>query len=88
MNFPNHNPYYQPIGGSLSGPDQFEQMKNMISKCDEVIAALMQQAEDEDKAENNPWESNDPQTKGKGKGGSTPFQKSVTSRTITKKQYT
>ncbi|MBW0553987.1 hypothetical protein O181_093702 [Austropuccinia psidii MF-1] len=49
-------------------------MKNVISERDEVIAALMQQAEDEDEAEHNPWESNDPQTKGKGKGQSTPFQ--------------
>ncbi|MBW0473679.1 hypothetical protein O181_013394 [Austropuccinia psidii MF-1] len=74
MNFPNHNSYDQPIGGSSSGPDQFEQMKNVISERDEVIAALMGKAEDEDKAKNNPWKSNDPQTKGKGKGQSTPFQ--------------
>ncbi|MBW0575202.1 hypothetical protein O181_114917 [Austropuccinia psidii MF-1] len=74
MNFPNHNAYDQPIGGSSSGPDQLEQMKNAISKRDEVIAALMQQAEDEDEAKHNPWDSNDPQAKGKGKGHSTPFQ--------------
>ncbi|MBW0560435.1 hypothetical protein O181_100150 [Austropuccinia psidii MF-1] len=74
MNFPNHNAYDQPIGGSSSGPNQFEQMKNVISKRDEVIAAFMHQAEDEDKAKNNPWESNETQTKGKGKGQSTPFQ--------------
>ncbi|MBW0508204.1 hypothetical protein O181_047919 [Austropuccinia psidii MF-1] len=36
MNFVNHNPYDQPIGGSSSGPDQFEQMKNAISGRDEL----------------------------------------------------
>ncbi|MBW0480009.1 hypothetical protein O181_019724 [Austropuccinia psidii MF-1] len=70
MNFPNHNAYDQPIGGSSSGPDQLEQMNHEVSKHDEVIDALMQQAEDKDEAKHNPWESNDPQTKGQ----STHFQ--------------
>ncbi|MBW0472086.1 hypothetical protein O181_011801 [Austropuccinia psidii MF-1] len=50
-------------------------MKNTISQCDEVIARLMQQPEDEAAAKNNPLalESNN-KTKDKGKGSCKSFQ--------------
>ncbi|MBW0553494.1 hypothetical protein O181_093209, partial [Austropuccinia psidii MF-1] len=70
MSFPNNNPYYQPIAGSSSGQDALEQMKNALSQCDQLVAQLMQKAEDEDEEQNNPCGSR----KNKGKGRSIPLQ--------------
>ncbi|MBW0541433.1 hypothetical protein O181_081148 [Austropuccinia psidii MF-1] len=68
MSFPNNNPYNQPIAGSSLGQDALEQMKNALSQRDQLIAQLMQQAEDEE--QNNPWGSSN----NKGKGRSIPLQ--------------
>ncbi|MBW0540371.1 hypothetical protein O181_080086 [Austropuccinia psidii MF-1] len=75
MSFPHNNSYHPPSKGSLLHLAKFEQMKNTISQHDEVIARLMQQAEDEAAAKNNPLasESNN-KTKDKGKGCRKSFQ--------------
>ncbi|MBW0547017.1 hypothetical protein O181_086732 [Austropuccinia psidii MF-1] len=52
MSFPNDN-NYRPIQGSSSHPNEYTEMQNAISQRDEIIAALMQQAEDA----NNPWDN-------------------------------
>ncbi|MBW0558430.1 hypothetical protein O181_098145, partial [Austropuccinia psidii MF-1] len=70
MSFPNNNPYNQPISGSSSGQDALEQMKNALSQRDQLFAQLMQQAEDEDEEQNNPWGSSN----NKGEGCSIPLQ--------------
>ncbi|MBW0538120.1 hypothetical protein O181_077835 [Austropuccinia psidii MF-1] len=70
MSFTKNNPYYQHIAGSSLGQDALEQMKNALSQRDQLIAQLMQQAEDEDEEQNNPWGSSN----NKGKGHSIPLQ--------------
>ncbi|MBW0522109.1 hypothetical protein O181_061824 [Austropuccinia psidii MF-1] len=65
MNFPNFN---QPVAGGSSGKDEYKEMQNAISQRDEIIARLMQQAEDEAEAKNNPWGSSSHAKKDKGKG--------------------
>ncbi|MBW0495841.1 hypothetical protein O181_035556 [Austropuccinia psidii MF-1] len=69
MSFPHNNSYHPPAEGSSLHLAEFEQMKNTISQRDEVIARLMQQAEDEAAAQNNPsaLESNKKKDKGKGR---------------------
>ncbi|MBW0537052.1 hypothetical protein O181_076767 [Austropuccinia psidii MF-1] len=67
MRFPHHYPYSQPSLRSSAHHEEFEQMKNEISQCDEVIARLMQQAGNKAGDKNNNMES-DCQEKDKGKG--------------------
>ncbi|MBW0543603.1 hypothetical protein O181_083318 [Austropuccinia psidii MF-1] len=66
MNFLNFNPS-RPVAGSSSHPDKNEEVRRAISQRDEVIAKLMQQAEDEAAAVIIPLVNNNTK-KDKGKG--------------------
>ncbi|MBW0535866.1 hypothetical protein O181_075581 [Austropuccinia psidii MF-1] len=68
MRLPNHNFHAQPTAGSSSCQPDVQPMQNAMLERDELIAQLLQEAEDEEQAKENPWGSNNHKTdKGKGR---------------------